>query len=147
MSQEKIFQDLIQQGYRPVEINLHNQTNRTYTLSQESIDISLTSAKRILQEQAKFSKARKIGFSILGFVFWPMIIPSTLDSVYTYKKEKFLKQELQARGLKEEQERVLPYSQLTRILYIKEKDFQEDCTLSLKDTTSGEKVSVLLNFS
>lgn len=134
--------DLLREGYIPIELAFYNQSAHTYLLSAESVDLKLTSSQTIFKQAVKGSIARKVGFSVAGLFFWPMIIPSTIDSIHSHRVHKKLKKELEAKTLKGEEEKLPPYSSMRRILYVQEEEFKREFAVSLRDADSGKQVQV-----
>jgi hypothetical protein len=134
--------DLVAKGYVPVEVTIQNQGDHSYAISAASTSMSSHKPKDIAKKLTKGALPRAIGFKILGFFFWPFMIPGTIDSIYSYKKHKSLVKVLTAKGFKEIDEVVLPYSLVKRILYIPEKAFYATFSVALEDLTADELVVV-----
>ncbi len=124
-SQDRFIKDLLSQGYVLVELEVRNQTNTAYELSQESLSLPHTTSKEIAWSFTKKAMPRSIGLKIASFFFWPMMIPSAIDSIVTYKSHRALKVDLGIKTLKKDGETILPYSVAKRFIFIKEADWQE----------------------
>jgi hypothetical protein len=93
----------------------------------------------------KFTKRgipRALGLKILSMVFWPFSIPSAVDSIYSFKKHTTLIKVLTAKGFKEVDEIVLPYSMVKRVLYIPKALFYKTFSVSLEDQHTDELVVI-----
>jgi hypothetical protein len=134
--------DLTANGYVPVEVTIQNQGNHSYAISAASTAMSSAKPKDVAW---KFSKKRiphAIGLKILSLFFWPFTIVGTIDSIHSYKKNKSLVKALTAKGFKEVDEVVLPYSVVKRLLYIPEELFYQTFTVALEDLSADELVVV-----
>ena len=134
--------DLVARGYVPVEITIQNQGDHAYAISAASTAMSSAKPSEIAWKITKKAIPRGVGLKILSFVFWPFTFASTVDSIHTFKKHKSLVKVLTAKGFKEEDEIVLPYSLVKRILYIPEKAFYTTFSVSLQDLNSEELVVI-----
>jgi hypothetical protein len=83
-----------------------------------------------------------VGWRILSFFFWPLMVPSTIDSVVSFKKNRMLLKSLTAKGFKEIDEIVLPYSLVKRLLYIPQEAFYNDFSVSMEDLDGDELVVI-----
>jgi hypothetical protein len=117
--------DISSKGYILLEIEIRNQTNKEYELSQESITLPYASPTDIAWSFTKGSIPRSIGLKIASFFFFPMMIPSTIDTLVTYKNHRALKHDLKVKTLKKDGETLLPYTVTQRFIFIKESDWQE----------------------
>lgn len=133
-----LHRDLLDRGYRPIQVTVQNNTSHLYSFSEESVSLRCTHPRHVALKVSAKAIPRAIGYKIASFLFWPFMIPSTIDSLRTYKAHKDMKKDFTAKGIKEKEEVILPYSTISRILFIKEKDFQEDFTVSLIDKKSEE---------
>jgi hypothetical protein len=133
-----LHRDLLDRGYRPIQVTVQNNTSRFYSFSEESVSLRCTHPRHVALKVSARAIPRAIGYRVASFLFWPFMIPSTIDSIRTYKAHKDMKKDFTAKGVKEKEEIILPYSTVTRILFIKDKDFQEDFTVSLMDFKTDE---------
>ena len=122
---DKFIKGLLSKGYILLEVEVRNQTSISYELSQDSINLPHTTSKEIASNFAKGAIPRSIAFKIIGFFFWPMMIPSAIDTIVTCKTHRALKYDLGVKTLKKDGETILPYSVTKRFIFIKEADWQE----------------------
>jgi hypothetical protein len=137
-SQAFLHQNLLNKGYAPVELVIHNNTANAYTLSAASVPLLCDRGNDVAWSITKKAIPRGVGLKVLGFLFWPFTIPSAIDTIVTYKKHQSLTKDLTAKTLKEQEEIVPPYASITRVLYVKSEGFRETFSVSLQDIESKE---------
>jgi hypothetical protein len=140
-SEDDFIKDLRSNGYILLEIEVRNQTNKAYDLSKESISLPQATTKDIAWSFTKKSIPRSIGLKIASFFFWPMMIPSSIDTLVTHRNHRSLKYDLKVKTLKAEGETLLPYTAAKRFIFIKESDWAEwnkknSFEITLKETES-----------
>lgn len=120
-----VHKGLISSGYQPVLLQIDNTGPFTYRLEKHQVDIPTENADAVSHEIGKSAIPRTVAFKILGFLFWPLAIPGTIDSVNTMNQQYILKRDLAAKTLKEEGELIPPYSSMSRILYVPQSELKE----------------------
>ncbi len=141
-SESVLHTDLSARGYVPVEITIQNPGDHAYAISAASTSMSSAAPSDIAWEVTKGAIPRGVGLKVLSLFFWPFAIPSTIDSIHTFKKHKSLVHVLTAKGFKEDDEIILPYSLVKRMLYIPKETFYTTFSVALEDLTSDELVVV-----
>lgn len=144
-SRNFLHQNLLNKGYAPIELVIHNNTPNAYTLSAASVPLECARGKDVAWTITKKAMPRGMGLKILGFLFWPFIIPSTIDSIATFKNHQAISKDLTAKTLKEQDEIVLPYASVTRVLYVKSEGFRETFSVALQDVESKELLVIHTN--
>jgi hypothetical protein len=128
-SKQLLGHDLLSRGVQPLQITIQNNSPNEYALNLESVDLDYIDAKEVARKIKKEALPRSIGFKVLGFLFWPFMIPGTIDSIHTFHSYKLLKRDYLAKTMKDE---VVPvYSTLNRILFVPEADVKEKFTITL----------------
>ncbi len=141
-SEHFLHADLLAKGYVPVEITILNEGDHTYGISAASTAMNSAKPKEIVSKLTRGAMVRGIGLRVLSFFFWPLMIPSTIDSIHTYKKRGSLTRVLTAKGFKQFEEIVLPYSIVKRVLYVPKEAFYETFSVALEDLSSKELVVI-----
>jgi hypothetical protein len=139
--------DLTAKGYVPVEVTIRNQGNESYAVSGASTAMSSAKPKEIAWKFTKKGIPRALGLKALSLIFWPFTIASTIDSIYSFKKHTSLVKVLKAKGFKEVDEIVLPYSLVKRIIYVPQEAFYATFSVSLENLDSKELVVVPVEVS
>jgi len=134
--------DYIGKGVVPLELSIRNSSGHTYEISAASVPLALYRGKDMAWKQTKKSIPRSLAMRIASLFFWPLMIPATIDGIVTLKRHISLSKDLEAKTLKEKDEPVPPYSTVTRILYVKEKSYQPEFSVSLQDVDSKELMVV-----
>lgn len=129
-------------GHKPVEITISNTGSHFYEISRASTSLSCSSPEELAWKKTKKAIPRGIGFKVLGFIFWPFAIPSTFDTIHSFKSHRAIVKILTSKGFKNEAEQVLPYSLVKRILYIPDAHFVKTFTVALEDITADDLVVI-----
>jgi len=123
--------DLPSKGVQPLQVTIQNNSPETYRFSPEGIDLANIDPRDVAKKVRKAAIPRMIGFKILGMLFWPFMIPGTIDSIHTFHSYKLLKKDYRAKAVKDE---VIPvYSTFNRILFVPVEDFRNEFTVTLVD--------------
>jgi len=141
-SEQVLRVDLTDKGYVPVEVTIQNQGDHAYAVSMASTAMRSDRPKDVAWKYYKSSIPRAVGWRVLSFFFWPFMVPSTIDSVVSFKKNRMLLKSLTAKGFKEIDEIVLPYSLVKRLLYIPQEAFYNTFSVSMEDLDGDELVVI-----
>ncbi len=123
--------DMLSRGVKPLHLTIQNNTSNLYSLCPSSVDLPSISASKVAFKVSKSSIPRSIGYKIAGFLFWPFMIPGTIDGIRVMVHHKKLKNDLLAKSMKEEV--IAPYSTLNRVLFVSDQQFQESFKVTLID--------------
>lgn len=134
--------DLISRGVVPVQVNIQNNTPNSYSLCASSVDLPHIDPKKVAFKVSKSAIPRAIGWKILSFIFWPLMIPSTIDGLRVYAHHKHLKKDYHAKSLKENGEIVSPYSTFHRILFVPKESVKETFAVTVIDLDTLDPTSV-----
>ncbi len=135
-SKEHLQGDIVHWGYQPVQVTIENNSPDPYFLSPESIELPLIHSKKVANHVVKNSIPRAIGFKIASFLFWPFMIPSTIDSLMTLKSYNALKKSLASKIVKEEI--IPPYSVVNRLFFVKIEDYQDSYVIKIQNQETLE---------
>jgi hypothetical protein len=134
--------NLITSGYTPVEITIKNHTGKSYALSAASVPLPLATSQDVAWSMTKKKIPGSIGLKILSFFFWPLMIPSTIEGITTYRSHKSLAKDLEAKTLKKKDEIIPPYTTVTRVLYVKKDGLQQEFSVALQEVDGKELLVV-----
>lgn len=135
--------NLLKSGYQPIQITVQNNTPNSYNLSAEGISMPTATPGKVAGSVSKKAIPRAIGLKIASFVFWPFMIPSTIDSIHTLKTHILLYKDYSAKSVREKQEIVAPYSTYNRVIFVPLKEVRETLTVTLIDQESDERLSFI----
>lgn len=139
--------DLISRGVVPVQVNVQNNTANEYSLCASSVDMPHIDPSKVAFKVSKSAIPRAVGWKILSFLFWPLMIPSTIDGIRTYTYHRNLKKDFHAKSLKEKGEVVSPYSTFHRILFVPKDKVKEMFAVTVIDLETMEQRSVETHLS
>lgn len=139
--------DLISRGVVPVQVNVQNNTANEYSLCASSVDLPHIDPKKVAFKITKSTIPRAVGWKILSFLFWPLMIPSTIDGIRTYTHHRNLKKDFHAKSLKEKGEIVSPYSTFHRILFVPKDKVKDTFAVTVIDLETLEQMPLEAHLS
>lgn len=142
-SKKYLSRDLLSRGFQPIQLTIHNNT--TSTVSIEDVDMPQVAPSKVALKVTKDAVPRAIGYKIASLIFWPFMIPSTIDGIRTLNTHSKMVADFEAKAVKSEA--ILPYSVVQRILFIKDKDFKKHTKVQIYDQTTGKTESYKVNLS
>jgi len=135
-SEKYLKRDVLDLGYRAVEVTIENGSADPYAFSESSIDLPLASAKEVAKATRKGDLPRSIALRVAGFFFSPFGIVGSIDSIMTNKSYRKARKQLESKAVREET--VAPYSTIQRIFFIKSDSDKNSFTVSLENTENLE---------
>jgi hypothetical protein len=126
--------DLLERGYQPIQLTIQNNSSKAYIMASDRIELPTASASDVAAKVGKSSLGREIGYKIAGFLFWPLMIPGTIDSLKTLKNQSDLKRELNAKTVTNEE--ITPYSTVTRVIFVPVEEYKSSFRVVLIDKSS-----------
>ena len=137
-SQMLLGHNLPGKGVLPLHFTIQNNSPYEYSICPDSVDLNHIDSNKVANKIQRSALPRSIAFKVLGFLFWPFMIPGTIDTIHTFHTYKLLKMDYSAKSMKEE---IVPvYSVVNRILFVPEKDFKEEFTVTLIDKDKQEPI-------
>jgi len=130
-SKQNFGHDLINRGVQPLQLSIQNNTSNEYSLCPSSVDLPRIEASKIAFKVTKSAIPRGIAYKIASLLFWPFIVPSTIDTIRTLSHHNSLRKDLIAKSIKKEI--VAPYSTFHRVLFVPKEEFQESFKVTLID--------------
>ncbi len=137
-SEKYLKKDLLDMGYQPVEVTIENGSSDPYLFSPDSVALPLEEGGKIAKKILYAALPRAIGFKIASLFFWPISIPSAIDSILTNKNYRKLKKQLQSKAVR--QEVIAPYSSVHRVFFVRSENCQNsfDVTLENQETLESK---------
>lgn len=136
-SQAYLSKNLQDMGFQPVQVTIQNNTAHTFLLSSQGVDLPNATTNKVSACVTARAIPRSIAFKVAGLLFWPFLIPATVDSMLTIKSHIKMKKDYHAKSIKEEGESIIPYSTVHRILFVPSDQYSDTFTLHLKDQKTG----------
>lgn len=133
-SQKYLTKDLLSRGYQPVHVVIHNNTPTTYSI--EHLDVEQKPASEIVMNITKEKLPRSVAYRVAGLIFWPFMIPSTIDGIKTLHSHSKLKKDFEAKTLKNES--IIPFSQVSRVLFMDAEHNTDAINLTLYNQNTGK---------
>lgn len=132
-SQRFLKKDLAHWGYQSIWITIQNDTEQSYLLAEDGLDLPHVSSGDVALRVTSSAIPRSIALKIAGFLFWPFIIPSVIDTILTAKAYFDMRSSFYAKSIKEIDEELLPYSTVHRIIFVSQNQSVDEFTLYLKE--------------
>lgn len=126
-------------GYQPIQVTVENNTNDSYLLSRDSISQPNDTARKVASKVIKKALPRSIGLKIASLFFWPLMIPSTIEGIYTLKTQAQVRKELSAKGVRDVGEEVAPYSTYNRVIFVPKDEVRDTLTVTLNAKDDPKK--------
>lgn len=130
--------NLMQVGFRPVQVTIQNNTEDSFILSSQGVEIDSAKSGEVANSVTRTAIPRSIGFKVAGFFFWPLIIPGTIDGIITFKTHLQMKKDYHAKSIKDEGELLPPYSTVHRVIFLPSNQTPEEFTLHLQNQKSNQ---------
>lgn len=126
--------DLLSRGIKPIQITVQNNTPNSYILSAAGVDLTTYPSNQVAMKITKEAIPRAVVYKVAGMIFWPFMIPGTIDSIQTFRAHKKLKKEYAVKAIGEDP--VVPYSTINRIIFVSEEKYRDtfDVKLVNKET-------------
>lgn len=126
--------DLISRGIQPLHVTIENNTSEEYSLCPSSVDLPCVKPDKVAFKITKSSIPRGIAYRVASLFFWPLMIPSTIDSIRVMSHHKNLKKDFLAKSMKDEI--VAPYSTFHRVLFVPQEHFKHVFKVTLIELES-----------
>ncbi len=141
-SEKYLKSDLLDLGYKPVQITVENQSSDPYLIDDESVSLPLVTSEKIASAAKGSSLSASIGLKIAGFFFWPFSIPSTMHGINSLQTYQKMKKDLYIKSVKEEI--IPPYTIMNRVFFVKTEDPMDSfyVTLINQETLESKVFSV-----
>ncbi|NGX47273.1 MAG: hypothetical protein K1000chlam3_00646 [Chlamydiae bacterium] len=130
--------DLLQVGFQPIQITIQNNSEKVFALSNQGVEIPIAESKTVAGYVTRAAIPRAIGFKVAGLIFWPFLIPGTIDTIVTFNSHMKMKRDYHAKSIKDEEEILPPYSTIHRVIFLPTNQTLEDFTLYLKDQKTNQ---------
>lgn len=131
-SQLYLSRNLHRKGVQPVQVTIQNNSGQIYILSSYGVDFPHHHAGKMALSFSVEHLPRSLALKVGAFFFWPLLIPSVLDSAITTKYHLQMRSDFYAKSLKEEGEVIPAYATVHRILFVPHEEFQEEFILYMQ---------------
>lgn len=131
--------DFLRKGYQPIQISVENNSVHPYFLSKAGVSYETATSNEVALSSAADSIPRSIFYKIMGFLYFPLMIPSMIESFITFKNNLDMKKELYAKSVKEEEETIPPFSVVSRVIFVSKEEYGAPLSLTLINADSGRE--------
>ena len=128
-SEQYLKSDVLNLGYKPIQITIENQSPDPYLIHAESISLPSIDSNVIAKATQKGSLPTSIGLKVAGFIFWPFCIPSGMHGIKTLQNYQKIQKDLWVKSVKEEI--IPPYTTMNRVFFVKTEDFKDSFYVTL----------------
>ena len=128
-SKKYLKKDLLKYGYQPIQLTIQNHSMEEISLSSGSVDLPQAKSSSVAKKIMASAVPRGVILRVASLFFWPVMIPSTIDSVITLKSYKIIKNDLESKLVKKEV--IAPYSIYNRIVFVPKSEFKDSFDINL----------------
>ncbi|HSW86255.1 MAG TPA: hypothetical protein VLG49_02010, partial [Rhabdochlamydiaceae bacterium] len=133
--------NLIRFGFHPVEITIQNNTSHSYSIGFSDVGLPIASAGEVVSKIVQRAIPKGIALKAASLLFWPFNIPCTIDGLKDLKQNAAVRYDLAAKSLKKD-ETILPYSIVSRVLFIPTDKFKKEFDIKIRDLSKGAPVTI-----
>ncbi len=124
--------NVIKNGYQPIQITFVNNTNRYFTLSEQSLSFECINVKEVAESVHTNTVGRAAGFGVAALIVWPLIIPAIVDGIGSAQANEQLDADFAAKALSKTV--VAPYCKCNSIVFVPtDMQFDGEFTLTISD--------------
>ena len=124
--------NVIQKGYQPIQITFVNNTNRYFTISEQSLSFECVSAKEVAESVHTNTVGRAAGFGVAALIVWPFIIPAIVDGIGSAQANEQLDADFAAKALSKTV--IAPYCKCNGLVFVStDMQFDGEFTLTISD--------------
>ena len=133
-SKKLLGHDLLNENIQPLQITIHNNSPKIYVLSRDGVELKQIEAKKVAKKLYYNTIPRAVAFRVFSFLFWPFMVPSTIDSIHSYYSYRKMRKDFEVKALKEE---MIPvYATFHRILFIPSSEMKETFHMTVIEESS-----------
>ncbi len=130
-SEKYLGRNLLSSGYQPIQVTIENHSKETYLISRDSISLPNATPGQVARSVSKKGLPRSIALKVAGFFCAPFMLLSTADGIYTIKTYSAMRSDYGAKGFKEKEEHLLPYSSTSRVIFVPKSKMKDSLTVTL----------------
>ena len=130
--------DVIKAGYQPVQITIHNNSDRTLIFSTDSVSLPCVDASVVAKEVHTSTMSRALAWGIPGLFFWPLLIPAAVDSVGSSEANTQLDADFAGKALGEKL--IMPSSTINGVIFIPVSEYHDKFSVTILDQDTREKI-------
>ncbi len=133
--------DILLKGYQPVQITIINNTKYHLFFRSQAISLPHVSASCIARKTHTCTAGRATGFSLLGLVVWPFLIPAIVDGVGSSQANNKLDIDFGKKELVDQT--ISPYNTINGLIFVPIKEFKLPFTITLINAKSQKKIVLI----
>jgi hypothetical protein len=148
--------DVLSKGYQPVQIYIHNNSDKYYAFSPNDITLPIVSPEEVAKKVHTSTFGRVAGYSAGAMVLWPFAIPAAIfvcplvilpiailpavpavvDGIKSSQANTALDHDFLAKAAHDQT--IAPYSHFNALIFVRTKDYRDSYTLTLIDQSSQQ---------
>jgi len=134
--------DVLSKGYQPVQIAIHNNTNKSYLINANGIGLPLAKSEEVAEKVHTSTVGRVVGYGVGSLFIWPLIIPAIVDGIKSSEANEHLDKDFASKEVKEEI--IYPKTSVNALLFVPKDEYNNTFTITLIDleTKLPEQVQV-----
>jgi hypothetical protein len=133
--------DVIREGYQPVQLFIHNNSNKSYEFSLDRISLPYAPPEFVARTVHTSTAGRICAYGIPGLIVpfaFPLIIPAVVDGIKSSEANEALDMDFYAKSVKNSQI-VAPHSYFNKLIFVDRNEYQPSFSLTLIDQDSKKE--------
>ncbi len=130
--------DVTRGGYKAIQINLRNTTQRYLKLSQQDMDLKTVPAEIAAQSVYQSTTKRVLGWGIPSLFIPILLVPALITSTLSYKGNRKLLHTCKAKAWSDVI--VAPNDYFTGVIFVPISDYKDSFSVFLTDQNTQEKI-------
>ena len=130
--------NVISEGYVPVQVTIRNDSKDPMYLNPNNFSVSVSPTTEVANKVHTSTAGRIIAWTIPGLIITPFLIPAVYDGIKSSEANKYLDADYESKSIKEHT--IKPYESFNGLVFVPKKEASEPLSLTLVNTTTGEKV-------
>ena len=130
--------DVTSGGYKAIQINLKNTTQRYLKLSQNDMDLKTVSADVAAQSVDKNISKRVLGWGIPSLFIPILLVPALITTTLSHRDNKKVLKRCKDRALSDRV--IAPNDTFTGVIFVPISDYKDSFNLVLRDQKTQERI-------
>lgn len=133
--------NVIKEGYQPVQLYIHNNSNKSYEVSLSRISLPHAPPEFVARTVHTSTAGRICAYGIPGLIVpfaFPLIIPAVVDGIKSSEANDALDIDFYAKSVKTSQI-VAPHSYFNKLIFVDRNEYQPHFSLTLIDLDSRKE--------
>lgn len=123
--------DVIQKGYRPVQLYIENKSERNYFFPLNCMSIPCARPEEVAEKVHTSTVARAAGYGAAALIFWPFVVPALVDGVKSAQANEALDSDFLSKTARDVV--IAPHAHVNMLMFVPIESYQSVFNLTLVD--------------